>query len=122
MPTSPSKALGAVEIFCEQMGAQAGDEMRLECSRRGATITITRHRAPDRPEVDSSWTSLRIAQLRFDLEAASWTLHWLDRHDRWHVYDDAPSSENVDPLLREIRADPSGIFWGKPSERARVVG
>ena len=53
-----------------------------------------------------------IAQLRFDPKSARWSLHSRDSSDRWRRYDDVPPSETVDPLLAEIDADPTAIFWG----------
>jgi hypothetical protein len=35
-----------------------------------------------------------------------------DGNERWWPYDNAKPSASVDPLLVEIEADPTGIFWG----------
>lgn len=39
-------------------------------------------------------------------------LYWRDRNLRWHQYDRIGPSPYVDPLLAEIEADPTSIFWG----------
>lgn len=107
-------ALAAVEIFCEaRVPEEHLDEVRLESSRRGNTITITERRAPWNPErIGTEWTSSKIAQLRFDPSSQRWSLFCRDRHERWWPYDEITSSASVDPLLAEIDADPTGIFWG----------
>jgi len=56
--------------------------------------------------------SLKIAQLRYDPEARQWSLYCRDRNERWWPYRDIPPSTSVDPLLAELDADPTGIFWG----------
>jgi hypothetical protein len=34
------------------------------------------------------------------------------RNERWFLYLDTEPSRDVSPLLAEIDADPTGIFWG----------
>jgi hypothetical protein len=48
------------------------------------------------------------------VEAASktWRLSCCDRNERWWPYDNIDPSASIDPLLAEIDADPTGIFWG----------
>lgn len=41
-----------------------------------------------------------------------WLLDWRDRNLRWHRYDLIKPSAHVEPLLAEIEADPTSIFWG----------
>jgi len=41
-----------------------------------------------------------------------WMLYWRDRNLRWHRYDRIGPSPHIDPLLAEIEADPTSIFWG----------
>ena len=113
MGTSPEEALSAVDLYCESRTPQElRDEIKLECSRRGNSISIVERRPPWKPEYGPEWTSMLIAQLRFDPKSARWSLHWRDSSDRWHRYEDVPPSETVDPLLAEIDADPTAIFWG----------
>lgn len=106
--------LAAVEVFCEsRVPERHRDEVRLECTRRGNTITILERRAPWNPDlIGSDWTSLKVAQLRFDPSSGRWSLYCCDRNERWWPYDDIETSTSVDPLLAEIAADPTGIFWG----------
>lgn len=107
-------ALAAVEVFCESRVPDGHrDEIRLECGRRGNTITVIERRAPWNPElIGADWTSLKVARLRFDPSSARWSLHCCDSNERWSPYEDILPNASVDPLLAEIDADPNGIFWG----------
>jgi hypothetical protein len=55
---------------------------------------------------------MKIAQLRYDSETATWSLYCCDRNERWFLYFDIEPSRDVRPLLNEIDEDPTGIFWG----------
>ena len=53
-----------------------------------------------------------MAQLRYEPRMGSWALYWRNRNERWFRYPDADSSRDIQPLLDEIDAEPTGIFWG----------
>ena len=55
---------------------------------------------------------MKVAQLRYDAPSGRWTLYCCDRNGRWWSYGNIGPSVSVDPLLAEIDADPTGIFWG----------
>ncbi len=55
---------------------------------------------------------MKIAQLRYDDSAQSWTLFWADRNQRWHHYLDLEPSKSINALLEEIDEDPTFIFFG----------
>jgi hypothetical protein len=114
MPVDLDRAFRAVEIFCEsRVPPEYRDEVRVECERRGKAITIIERRPPWNPDVvGPDWSSLKVAQLRFDGNASSWSLYCRDRNERWWPYDGIGPTASVDPLLAEIDADPTGIFWG----------
>ena len=114
IPREAREAAAAhVEIFCaNQIPQHAKDEVRLEHSVRGGSITIVERRAPWKPEYGPEWSSLKVAQLRYDEGCRTWSLYSRDRNERWHPYPFAPPAPDVGPLLAEIAEDPSGIFWG----------
>ena len=106
-------ALRQVETFCQsRIPAFARDEIRLEFSLRGNSITIVERRPPWRPDFGPEWSSQNIAQLRYDPDTAQWSLYWRNRNSRWFLYPDAAASRDVGPLLAEVDRDPTGIFWG----------
>ena len=113
MPSDPREAgITAVEVFCEsRVPKQYRDQVRLECSRRGNSITIVERRPPWNP-TDGDWSSMKVAQVRYHPATKSWTLYRRDRNERWWPYPGVATSATLDPLLAEIDADPTGIFWG----------
>lgn len=78
---------------------------------RGSSVTIFENRAPWHKEI-TEWTSMPIAQMRFDEKTGKWTLFCADRNDKWHKYLDLDPTKNIDAVLAEIDRDPAGIFWG----------
>jgi len=90
----------------------ARDQVRLEFVVRGNSITLVELRAPWRPDYGAEWSSLKIAQLRYDAEADTWSLYCRDRNERWFPYTEAHAHREVGPLLEAVDADPTGIFWG----------
>lgn len=105
--------MSAVEAYCEsRVPEDLRDEMRIERTRRGKSITILESRPPWTPDFGSEWSSVKVAQLRYDESVGTWTLYCPDSNGNWHHYDRVRPSQEVEPLLVEIEADPTGIFWG----------
>ncbi|MBI5675042.1 MAG: DUF3024 domain-containing protein [Nitrospirae bacterium] len=86
-------------------------ELNISYNIRGNSITLFENRAPWRPDM-KEWTSMPIAQMRYDNKTGEWTLYCVDRNDKWHKYLDFDPTKNIDELLVEINKDPTGIFWG----------
>ena len=106
-------AVRKVAAFVDgRVPAHAAHQVRLEFSVRGKAITLFERRAPWRPDFGPEWSSLKVAQLRYDPGAGAWSLYWRDRNERWYPYPDATPSRDVGPLLDEIDRDPTCIFWG----------
>ncbi|MCL5022156.1 MAG: DUF3024 domain-containing protein [Nitrospirae bacterium] len=101
-----------LSAYCERkVSPRVADKLRLSFSMRGNSVTIFENRAPWRPEF-TEWTSMPIAQLRYDEKTGKWTLYCADRNDRWHKYGGLPPTKEIDYILAEINRDPTGIFWG----------
>lgn len=90
--------------------ARLRDEMRLEHKVRGNSITLIERRPPWRG--GGAWSSSPIAQLRYSADDGAWTLHCCDRNRRWHVYEFAEPTADLDELVDAIDLDRTGIFWG----------
>jgi hypothetical protein len=106
-------AEGKVRAFCERrIPADARDEVRLEFSVRGNAIAIIERRPPWRVDFGPEWSSMKIAQLRYDAATQTWSLWWADRNERWNSYWDVDPTPDIDDLLREIGEDPTAVFWG----------
>ena len=110
---TPEAALPLVEAFCEtRVREHARDEVRLECSRRGNSITISERRPPWRVDLGPEWSEFKVAQLRYEPTERTWCLYCRDRNERWFLYDGIEPAPSVVPLLAEVDEDPTGIFWG----------
>jgi len=98
-------------FFKKRIPPHVADNVRLSFTIRGNSVTIFENRAPWRAEF-TEWTSMPIAQLRYDEKTGRWTLHYADRNDRWHRYEGLPPTMEIDKIVEEIDRDPTGIFWG----------
>jgi Protein of unknown function (DUF3024) len=106
-------AMTSVESFCRlRVPATLRDQMRLEAKIRGNSITVMERRPPWGEGIGSEWTSLKIAQLRYDPQTALWSLYWSDSNDRWLHYADAIPARSVDALMEAIDDDRSSVFFG----------
>ena len=106
-------AIREVERFCEQrVRPVARDQLRLEFLVRGNSINIVERRAPWRPEYGPEWSSLEIAQLRYDQAMDTWSLYSRHTSERWLRCSEVVASRDVAPLIAEVDTDPTGIFWG----------
>jgi hypothetical protein len=107
------QAMRAVQAYCEsRVPKDLRDELRIECTRRGKSITIVERRPPWKPDLGSEWSETKVAKLRYEEPAGTWSLHCSDSGGRWHVFDDVRPSRTVGPLLAVVEADPTEIFWG----------
>jgi len=102
-------AVAEVAAYCEQ---RSTDDYRIEHAVRGSSITLLERRPPWNPAYGSEWSSLKVAQLRYDDRARRWRLYSHDSNDRWHPYELAAPAGDVAPLLDAIEHDHTGIFWG----------
>jgi hypothetical protein len=112
MAIVPEVDLGEIRQYCAQcVPVDVQDQIRVEATVRGRSVTIFERRPLWREEYGLEWTRTPVAQLRFDPESKSWTLYWADRNGRWHVFD-LINPGTITKLLREIETDRTAIFWG----------
>lgn len=106
------RAIGQVKVFCrKQVPSPLKDKRRVEYEVRGAAITIVEARAPRARNGD--WSQRKIARLKYDEGARTWTLCRLDAaKDRWVAAGDDAVQPDVEPLLRRVHNDPDREFWG----------
>lgn len=48
------------------------------------------------------WATLPVAQFRYDVKSAKWTLYRADRDARWHLSLEPPPNSDFDLLLEEV--------------------
>src|SRR4051812_33954730 len=99
----------AVQAYCEsRVPKDRREELRIEGISRRSSITIVERRPPWNADLGSDWSETKLAQLRYDESAGTWSLHCSDSGGRWHVFDDVRPSRPVEPLLAILEADPTG--------------
>jgi hypothetical protein len=109
----PELELARIRRYCqERVPSRLRDQIRIELDVSDRSVTILECRPPWTPEIGADWTRFPIARLRHVQAHGVWVLYWRDRNLRWHRYDRIGPSAHVDPLLTEIEADPTSIFWG----------
>ena len=58
------------------------------------------------------WQEEPVAKFTYVKSADRWKLFCMLRDLKWHGYEPLPESRELAPLVREVRGDPTGIFWG----------
>ncbi len=101
-----------VDAFCKnRVPEHALHKVNLSYKIRGNNVTIYENRAPWHASM-KEWTSMPIAQLRYNDKTTKWILYYADRNDRWNECDEIEPNKNIDVLINEIDEDPTGVFWG----------
>ena len=88
----------------------AQDKVRIGYIANGMAITLFEQRPYWKDK--TIWTKSDIARVRFNKTDGTWTLYCRDRNNKWHAYDPLPPTPDFGTVLEEIKADPTGIFWG----------
>ena len=60
----------------------------------------------------AQWTESAVAKFRLNKTTGTWSLLWRDRNSRWHRYERCGPAPDLETLVKEVDADPTGIFWG----------
>lgn len=107
----PELDVEKLKRFCaKKVPATLADEVRLEVSTRGRSVSI-HERRPVWRGAPGDWTSMPIAQLRYHGDG-NWTLYFGDRNGKWVRYFDLDPSQPIDVLIDELEDDPTCVFWG----------
>ena len=105
-------AATALAEFCRRhSSAEVADQLRYEYAF-DANAALLIERRPSFMDPAAQWTSLPVAKFRYSTGRGVWTLYWADRNEKWHRVSSAPAAKTIDPLLAQVLADPSGVFWG----------
>lgn len=109
-PFTKTLAQKKLSEFCDRRVPQhVRDKLRLTFKLRGKSVTLSEERAPWKEDM-AEWTSLPIAQLRYDEHKNNWKLFCADKDDNWQWYQEFEAG--LDDVLDELDHDPTGIFWG----------
>ncbi len=100
-----------INRYCDQrVPTRARDQVRVESSVRGNTVTIVECRAPWHESL-TEWTKHEVARLRVNVSTGKWSLFWRDRNNKWNPYD-LVDAGTLDEMLAAIDEDVTCIFWG----------
>lgn len=88
----------------------ARDKVRIGCVANGMVITLFEQRPHWQDK--SIWTKSDVARARYVKTSGVRALYFRDQHGKWHAYDPLPPTTDFVKVLREIKTDPTGIFWG----------
>ncbi|HAL55686.1 MAG TPA: hypothetical protein DCP63_04220 [Bacteroidetes bacterium] len=98
-----------VDYCANRVSERVRDRLRVGFQTRGNSVTPFE----ERPQFQnpSHWIKVVIAQFRYNYANGQWSLSCADRNSRWHDYE-FNAARDIRTLLREVDADPTGIFWG----------
>lgn len=96
--------------YCEKRIPQhVRDQVKLSYAIRGNNVTLNEERiAFSQP---GTWVTIPVAQFRHE-DSGSWMLFCSDRNSKWHRYQHAKPSRDLDSLIAALDTDQTGIFWG----------
>ncbi len=94
----------------DRVPAEFADEVRLEVTTRGKSISIHECR-PIWKGAPGEWTKMAIAQIRYQGDG-TWTLYFGDRYGKWTEYFDLDANQPIGVILDELGMDPTAVFWG----------
>ncbi|WP_157962571.1 DUF3024 domain-containing protein [Homoserinimonas sp. OAct 916] len=103
-----------IDVWCAaQTATVRSNEVRIDATYRGNSVTIAECRLPYHPSQGTEWLRSRIAKLVWSPTLNSWKLWAPGPSDRLMDYSARfeVGSTLVD-LLEEIRQDPADVFWG----------
>jgi hypothetical protein len=111
----PHEDVDEIRRWVDQLNAEMPDhvlaQLRYEIETYRNAVTLVECRLADLDQPDGDWFRVPFARLRF-FRSSGWELFWADRNSKFRVYEFTAPTQNVRTLLREIREDPTCIFFG----------
>lgn len=109
----PEDDLRRVKRWAEQrVPPHARHQVRVEVEVSYRAIAIVEVRAPWREHFGPEWTRLPIARMRYTKCNRGLDAVLADRKLRFHRYEDAPATRDIDELIAVVHENRTGIFWG----------
>jgi len=101
----------SVGAMCRRRSpARFADKLRVVYEVEGHSISVFEER-PDwcQPDV---WRRMGVARFRYFRSRDEWTLYWMRRDLKWHVYDPETRKRDLATLVRVVDQDRYGAFFG----------
>jgi hypothetical protein len=109
----PVEAIEQFEAYCATAVAQdARDEIRVEATTSGTSLTIWEVRAPWGGDPGPEWERSPCAQCRYNPVDQKWTAFWPNRDEEWLPYPQMRPTTSVARVIEELERDPYCCFWG----------
>lgn len=99
-----------LDAFCEKVPAAIRHQLSYAYRVERTTVLLLERRPHFRDK--SRTTEMVIAKFVYSPKIGGWSLRWSDRNSKWHRYDGFENRPHFRDLLREVEADPTGIFFG----------
>jgi Protein of unknown function (DUF3024) len=90
--------------------AQFADELRTVYEVDGHSVSVFEERPPFRGS--GEWTRSGVAKFRYVRSRGTWTLYWMRRDLKWHLYDPQPLPPDLSLLVQVVEEDKYGAFFG----------
>ena len=100
----------ALDKFCGRVPAAIRSELEYEYRFRGNAVVLLERRPHFRDR--TRHTEQLFAKFVYSQTVGGWSLRWSDRNGRWHAYQGFQDVPHFRDVLREVEADPIGIFLG----------
>lgn len=90
--------------------AEFADKLRIVCEIEGHSVSVFE----ERPLWDGpgEWTRMGVAKFRYFRSRDEWTLYWMRRDHKWHLYEPETKKRDLATLVRVVDADRYGAFFG----------
>ncbi len=86
------------------------DQLRFVYEVDGHTVSIYEERPPW--DGVGERTRMGVARFRYAHTRGSWTLYWMRRDLKWHVYDPDAMPADLESLVELVVEDRYGAFFG----------
>ena len=100
----------ALDKLCDRVPAAIRSDLTYEYRVRGNTVVLLERRPHCRDR--ARHTEHLFVKFVYSPTVGGWSLRWSDRNGRWHVYQGFQAVPHFRDVLREVVADPTGIFLG----------
>lgn len=114
MSKPPIPDIESIQHYCNAFVPEhVRDQVRMEVTHSGSSVTFIERQPPWRPEDDTDWTKRPVGQLRWDSSTLLWSVYWPDSNTRWHRWESIAPAD-VTTILAALDSDETkqSGFWG----------
>jgi hypothetical protein len=105
-----SRVERALDKFCDRVPPAIRKALSYEYKFRSNEVALIERRPHFQDPTRQ--TEHPVAKFVYSPTVGGWSLKWRDRNLRWHPYEGRQDMAQFRDVLREVEADPTGIFFG----------